>query len=271
MTARAEEKDGDAPSGGVAAVERALTIAAALAEAGEPLTLAALARRTGYYKSTLLRLLVSLERFGYSVRLHDGRYALGGTAFRMGAAYERLQPLRMHVDPVLQELVAQGTESPSFHVPHDAANRLCLFRRDSAHSTLDRIHPGDLLPLHRGAAGRVLLAYAGEPGESFEAIRRDLVTISHGERDPVCAGLACPVFGPGDGGRGMAAVGALSLSGPRERFTDENVARMTSLLLQAAAGITAALGGNAGPLRARLAAHETSIAAKNAPPRLRRA
>ena len=266
MTARAEEKEGDSPSGGVAAVERALTIAAALAEAGEPLTLAALARRTGYYKSTLLRLLVSLERFGYSVRLHDGRYALGGTAFRMGAAYERLQPLRMHVDPVLQELVAQGTESPSFHVPHDATNRLCLFRRHSAHSTLDRIHPGDLLPLHRGAAGRVLLAYAGEAGESFEAIRRDLVAISHGERDPVCAGLACPVFGPGD-----KAVGALSLSGPRERFTADNVARMTGLLLQAAIGISVALGGNAGSLRARLATHEAAVAAKNSPPRLRRA
>ncbi len=263
MAGKATDKERD-PAGGVAAVERALTIAAALAEAGEPLTLAALARRTGYYKSTLLRLLVSLERFGYSVRLHDGRYALGGTAFRMGAAYERLQPLRMHVEPVLQELVAQGTESPSFHVPHDAENRLCLFRRDSAHSTLDRIHSGDLLPLHRGAAGRVLLAMAGEAGESFEAIRRDLLAISYGERDPVCAGLSCPVFGPG-----KTAVGALSVSGPRERFTDDNVRRMTSLILAAGADISAALGGDASGLRARLAAHEASAVAPL--PRLRRA
>jgi DNA-binding IclR family transcriptional regulator len=252
------EKDG---SGGVAAVERALTIAATLAEAGEPLTLAALAKRTGYYKSTLLRLLVSLDRFGYSVRLRDGRYSLGGTAFRMGVAYERSQPLRNHVEPVLHELVAQGTESPSFHVWHDASQRLCLFRRDSAHSTLDRIHPGDLLPLRRGAAGRVLLAFAGEAGESYETIRRDLLAISYGERDPVCAGLACPVFGPGE-----VAVGALSLSGPRERFTDDNVRRMTSLLFQSAIGITEALGGNAQGLRSKLAAHET-----NARPRLRRA
>lgn len=253
------ERDG---AGGVAAVERALTIASALAEAGEPLTLAALARRTGYYKSTLLRLLVSLVRFGYSVRLRDGRYTLGGTAFRLGAAYERSQPLRNHVEPVLQELVAQGTESPSFHVPHDAVHRLCLFRRDSAHSTLDRIHSGDLLPLRRGAAGRVLLAFADEPGESYEAIRGDLLAISYGERDPVCAGLSCPVFGPGD-----VAVGALSLSGPRERFTDDNVRRMTSLLFQAAIGITEALGGNAQGLRAKLAAHEASART----PRLRRA
>ena len=263
-----ENPEADKEAGGVAAVDRALCIVAALAEAGEPQTLAALARRTGYYKSTLLRLLVSLERFGYSVRLRDGRYALGGTAFRLGAAYERSQLLRNHVEPALQELVAEGTESPSFHVPHDATSRLCLFRRDSAHSTLDRIHPGDLLPLRRGAAGRVLLAFAGEPGESFDAIRRELVAISYGERDPVCAGLACPVFGPGG-----VAVGALSLSGPRERFTADNVRRMTSLLLRSAIAITEALAGNAQKLRERLAGHEVLARSQppSSPPRLRRA
>ena len=61
MPARKAEVERDG-AGGVAAVERALTIAATLAEAGEPLTLAALARRTGYYKSTLLRLLVGLDQ-----------------------------------------------------------------------------------------------------------------------------------------------------------------------------------------------------------------
>ena len=115
---------------------------------------------------------------------------------------------------------------------------------------------------HRGAAGRLLLAFAGEKGESYEAIRRDLLAISHGERDPVCAGLSCPVFGPGD-----VAVGALSVSGPRERFTEDNVRRMTSLLFGAAIGITGALGGNAQALRAKLAAHE----AAKPQPRLRRA
>ena len=110
-------------------------------------------------------------------------------------------------------------------------------------------------------AACLLLAFAGEEGESYDTIRRGLLAISYGERDPVCAGLACPVFGPGD-----VAVGALSLSGPRERFTDDNVRRMTSLLFNSAIGITEALGGNAQGLRSKLAAHEAS-----AKPRLRRA
>ena len=50
------------PSPGVAAVDRALTILSAFEDAPEPMTLAELARRTGMYKSTLLRLVFAAER-----------------------------------------------------------------------------------------------------------------------------------------------------------------------------------------------------------------
>src|SRR5262245_12409546 len=115
---------------GVAAVERALSIVAALIASTEPRTLAELARQTQFYKSTLLRLIVPLERYGYVDRLRDGRYTLGPTAFRLGLAYEQAHRLRDHVMPVLRDLVRQGTESPSFHVRQDATTRLCLFRLD---------------------------------------------------------------------------------------------------------------------------------------------
>ncbi len=45
---------------GVAAVERALSIVAALESSERPMPLAELATRTGFYKSTILRLLGSL-------------------------------------------------------------------------------------------------------------------------------------------------------------------------------------------------------------------
>jgi len=50
------------PSPGVAAVERALTVLAAFDGEPEALTLAALHRRTGLYKSTLLRLMYLADR-----------------------------------------------------------------------------------------------------------------------------------------------------------------------------------------------------------------
>lgn len=240
---------------GVAAVDRALSIVAVFEASAEPLTLAELSRRSGFYKSTLLRLIASLERFGYVSRIGDAGYRLGPAAFRLGLAYERSYNLADHVVPVLKDLVQQGSESSSFHVRQDDETRLCLFRIDSAHPTLDHIKPGDALPLRRGAAGRILLAVDRKLARDFdEAAKSNLLVISFGERDPVCAGLASPVFGP-DG----RVWGALSLSGPRVRFTDEAVGRMSAQLLRAAIAITSSLGGPTAMHEDRLANLDSNL------------
>lgn len=227
----------DSP-GGVAAVDRALAIVAAIAGAEEPSSLARIAAATGYYKSTILRLLESLERAGYVFRLRDGNYVLGAMAFRLGSAYERANPLRQIVPAALRELVESGSESASFHV-RQANQRICLFRVNSRHATLDRVKAGDVLPLDRGAAGRVLLAFDGVEGPAFDAIRRNHFAVSLGEREPGCAGMATPIFGPD----GLVA-GALSLSGPADRFTDTAIAQWRPCLLEAAAEISRSLGGH---------------------------
>jgi DNA-binding IclR family transcriptional regulator len=223
---------------GVAAVDRALIILSALEARTEPSTLAELALTTGLYKSTILRLIASLEGGGYVTRLRDGRYVLGASAFRLGHAYERQNPLRQHVLPTLQDLVARGTESSSFHVAHGPGTRLCLFRVNSRHSTLDRVEAGNVLPLDRGAAGRVILAYSGASGSEHEALRRAGFALSRGERDPACAALAAPAFGPSG-----EIAGAISLSGPAERFTASGILRMRKLLIKAAEELTKSLGG----------------------------
>ncbi|MCX7319966.1 MAG: IclR family transcriptional regulator [Hyphomicrobiales bacterium] len=228
----------EAGEGGVAAVERALSIVAALENADKPMTLAELAVRTGFYKSTILRLLSSLIPTGYVTRLPDGTYDLGPTAFRLGVAFTRKNALGHHVVPALQELVDRGTESASFHVRQDNDNRVCLYRINSRHATLDRVEAGHSYALLRGAAGHIILAYDGAEGARYDAIRADGNDVSLGERDPSCAAVAAPVFGP----RGIL-VGVISLSGPRERFGDSRIAEMKSLLGPVAAKLTVNLGG----------------------------
>lgn len=233
--------DEPAPKG-VAAVDRALTIVAALQASPAPATLAEIARATGLYKSTILRLIETLQAHGYVVRIADNRYALGPALFRLGQTYESRTPLREQVLPVLRRLVDAGFDSPSFHVRHDATRRICLYRLDARFSTLDRVQVGDVFPLDRGAAGRVILAFdaddaAGGP-TALSEIRAAGHAVSLGERDPLCAGAAAPVFGA-DG----RFVGALSISGPLERFGPDDLRRMTPALLQGAADITHALGG----------------------------
>lgn len=58
-----------------------------------------------------------------------------------------------------------------------------------------------------------------------------------GERDPACAAVAAPVFGP------AGLFGTLSLSGPRERFSPEQVAIMRAELLPQAERLTRTFGG----------------------------
>ena len=229
--------DSSEKNDGVAAVDRALLIATSLANAGSALTLTELSQRTGMYKSTLLRLLSSLEKAGLVAHRIDKRYALGPLAFVFGRSFEQINGLQEAIGPQLTWLVDQGTESPSFHVRHDSENRLCLMRIDSNHSTLDRIRPGDLLPLSRGAAGKVLTAFS-EGLVAPQLQSTDLLFTSFGERDPLCGAIAAPVFGPSS-----LLVGALSVSGPLDRFSELAVARMKSLMLKTAQKATENLGG----------------------------
>ncbi len=220
---------------GVAAVDRALAIVDVIAHSSDPITLADLSRATGYYKSTLLRLIASLEKASLVIRRSDGRYALGRYAHELGRSYEAAYRLTEVLLPVLQDLVDRGSESSSFHVYHDDQSRVCLLRVDSHHSTLDRIRVGDLLPLERGAAGKLIKAYYGT---GMPPSKDHLIAISMGERDPNCAAVASPVFGLGN-----EFCGAISLSGPQERFTPKAVKEMSGMVQEAARDVTNALGG----------------------------
>ena len=216
----------------VAALERALLVLKAFEDNKLPLSLAQLSALTGLYKSTILRFLVSFEAHGHIRQLDDGKYTLGPAAFRLGIAYQKAFSLEGILLPVLEQLVTDGTESASFHIQVQK-RRLCLYRVDSKHPTLDTIKPGDYLPLDRGAAGKVLRAYAPDRPDSLKDVRDQTLAYSHGERDPACAALAAPVFG-----RQGELIGAISLSGPKERFTKENISRMSQLLRAAARGVS---------------------------------
>ena len=220
---------------GVAAVDRAMAIAQALEEARRPLTLAELAKATGLYKSAILRLAVSLERCGLVVRRPDQAYTFGPFAFRLGKAYDANAPLEATLRPLMEQLVRDGMESPSFHVQHDSKTRLCLLRMDSLHSTLDRVRVGDLLPMAAGAPGKVL---RNAPPEPLLASMSPLLQVSFGERDERCAAVAGPVYGPGN-----FLLGALSLSGPLDRFNDESVRVLGPALLAVCQRATVQLGG----------------------------
>lgn len=212
----------------VEAVERALTILEAFREGRESLTLADIARTTGLYKSTILRLISSLERFQYLRRREDGRYQLGPSLWRLGALYRRNFDLGEQIRPELERLVEDTRETASFYV-REGDERVCLYRENSRREIRHHLDEGARLPLDRGAAGRVLLAHSGVSGAPYDAIRTDGWYASLGERDPEIAAVAVPVF---DGGGRMR--GVLALSGLITRF-DERARQSAAVALKESA------------------------------------
>lgn len=201
-----------AAPGGVGAVDKALSLLSAFRAGDRALSLAELAQRTRLYKSTALRLLASLEHGRLLQRQADGTYALGPELARLQSLRAAGFSLDAEVMPVLRALVARTRESAALHV-RQGEQRLCLYRVDSPQPLRDHLSAGDLLPLDRGAGGRVLLAFSGARGKRYEEIRQAGVAEISGDRVEGLSGVAAPVFGAQ-----AELVGALTLSLPSSRL-----------------------------------------------------
>lgn len=220
---------------GVAAVDRAFEILNAFRTDKPILTLAEISKSTGLYKSTILRLMGSLEKYGFIWQRADGTYQLGAGTLALAGVFQEAFDLRQYVEPVLEELVRESGESASFFI-RDGDHQVCLFRLDGRQTVRDySLRLGDRRELNRGAASTVLRTF---DGSAFRTLRRDEVAVvSVGSVDPEMGAIGVPVFGSGH-----RLLGALTLSGPSTRFTDEHVARLRQIAIDAAIGLSASLG-----------------------------
>ncbi len=227
------------PKTGVDAVNRALSILTCFGDRDERLSLTEISKRTGLYKSTVLRLIESLELQGFLVRHEDRGYSLGSELMRLGSLYARQFRLEDRVRPLLVRLVADTGESASFY-RREGARRICLFRCDSASAIREHVREGDVLSLDKGAGGRVLKVFPGKSPDDLRDLIKDLPYVSLGERDNETGSVAVPVFGLDD-----QVIGALTVSGPMSRFTPDRIERTRATILDAARELSLTLGSRA--------------------------
>jgi len=220
---------------GVAAVDRAFDILHAFQRGKPVLSLAEISRATGLYKSTILRLMGSLEKYGFIWQRADGNYQLGSGLLAFSAIYQDSFELRDYVHPVLENLVAATNEGASFFI-RDDEYQVCLFRVDGRHAIRDySIRLGDRRPLNDGAASVILRRFETP---SAEPIAPDnFATVSIGLVNPEMAAISMPVFGTGH-----RLLGAINLSGPAARFTPDYVEKLHAELKDACIGLSIALG-----------------------------
>ncbi|QFZ85178.1 helix-turn-helix domain-containing protein [Variovorax paradoxus] len=228
-----------AESSGVAVLDRAFSLLAAFGPDDSRLTLTELSKRTGLYKSTVLRLLAALEHGGFIRKLQDGQYSIGPEPLRLASIYQRSFQVGHAIEPLLKQLSATTGETASFYVRH-GDKRIALFRVEPARSVRASVQIGQEYAIAQGASGKVLLAFSLPVLPGYDAIREQLWAVSYGERDPETASAAAPVFGvTGE------LQGALAVSGPRERLTSpEAMLAACRHVLETARAATSALGGN---------------------------
>lgn len=209
--------DQQAAPGGAAAVDKALSVLSAFRTGDKALRVTELADRTKLYKSTVLRLLASLAHGGLMRKTTEGLWSLGPEVSRLATVYTASFSLEEVVLPVMHQLVAQTGESVALHIKQ-GEQRLCLFRVDSPQLLRDHVKAGDVLPLDRGAGGRVLMAFSGAKGKLYDKIRQDGYVHSVSDRVPGLVGVSAPVWKSNG-----QLVGALTLTVPESRFKEEFV------------------------------------------------
>ncbi|GCE48781.1 IclR family transcriptional regulator [Thermosporothrix hazakensis] len=235
----------------VGVLDKAMAILLSFTSGNEALLPQELAARTGMPLPTIYRLAQALSEHGMLMK--DGiRFRLGITLARLGMMAIEGVDVRQKARPHLEWLTAQTEENAELHIRHESS-RLVLEVVSSPHNLRPFTDVGTPLPLHQGAAGKVLLAWLPEnertsliagsrarfpEGAPFDEQRyeeelsrvRDYGwSFSDGERFSGVSALAAPIWNAG----GHIA-GAMTLVAPSARLTAEKRKRFVPLVQEAA-------------------------------------
>lgn len=254
----------------VKAVDKALRILETLGRDSVELSLIELSRRLNIEKSTLHRLLGTLEGRGF-IRKDplSLRYALGIRMLELGTAVTARSALGRAAAPVLDRLAVRCRQTVNLAIL-DRDQVLYIAKRESPEPLSLTVEVGRRLPVHCTALGKALLAFRPveevrrllhrkkrlrrltpntitDPGEFFahlEEVRHTGVALDREELVPVIRCIAVPILDF----TGYACA-AVSISALASTLTEDRLAELRPLLLEAGTEVSKALGGPAIPLR----------------------
>ena len=159
----------------VESVARALRIIEALAQS--PAGLSETARRVGLPKSTVARLLSTLENAEAVERDEDGRlYRLGPMVQRLSSAAGGPGQLTAFARPYLEELTTITGEAAGISIP-DGYQVHYVDQTEAEHPVQVRDWTGELIPMHVVPSGLVIMAHWPEQ-QVDRYLSRELVKLT---------------------------------------------------------------------------------------------
>lgn len=238
----------------IKSVEKAIDILSCFTIETPVLTVGGITRMTGLNQSTVSRILATMAQKKCVEKVgHAGQYCLGVKFYQWGSVLRQKTNLADLARPVMERLRDVCGEEVTLYAMSEG-NRICLEAVRSYHGLAKVTAVGKILPLHCGAAGKVLLAYLSDKGRKkilhgkplakftsstindpilleadLERIRREGYAVSVGEREEGSYSVVAPVM---DGKGGIIA--SLSISGPIFRLSEEKKASNIWAVLNAA-------------------------------------
>ena len=249
LPSRGEDLRVHPPTSGVGVLDRCAAILRAVEDGARSFT--DIVAATGLSRSTTHRLLQGLEDHGFLAAVGGFGYTLGPRLLALATSAVRDLPLRELAHPALERLARSTGESAQLYV-RDGDRRVCIDAAESESELRTIVEIGASLPLTKGSAGTVFLAWAADhdrarlvrTAEDPERLERKLITTrrrgwadSVAERAPGVASVSAPVSGP-DG----ALLAVVSVSGPASRLGQLRAKRYAPAVVEAAAEIERAFG-----------------------------
>ena len=227
-------------------MQRALDILGLLTVDRPTISIREIVDATGLAKTTVLRMVSTLEQSGLLWATPSG-YMAGPGLWRWAHLAQRSWELPPDTQRVMRELAARRRETVNVYVARDVY-RVCIAQQEGPQPLRHVVHVGDELPMWAGASAKILLRDASPalleriargspygPGhvkrlrEWIDEAAAQGFAESHGEREDGLSAVAAPILG-----RSGSVIAALGLSGPTIRFTEAQVAEFAADLKQVA-------------------------------------
>lgn len=251
----------DPPTYNVRALDRAIQILSCFDDDNVERGVSEVAQAVGLHKATVHRIMMTLLNSGFLERASDGeRYRLGLRLAEMGLAVMRRLDYRREAIPHMQALQEQFGETCDLSIL-SRGEVLCLEVVQSRQPLQIAARPGQRLPAHCTASGKVFLAflppdelaqalsgllrsYTSNTITAPERIREQLAQIrargyglDNGEYEAGVRAVAAPIRD--DTGKVVAVI---SIPGPADRMDADRVAQIAAALIAATGDISAHMG-----------------------------
>ncbi|MFF3575166.1 IclR family transcriptional regulator [Nocardia jiangxiensis] len=236
--------------GGVRSIARAVEVLE-LFDAQHPIRqLRELVTLTGLPKTTVVRLLATLESLSLITDRGDSSYGPGPGFLRWVQLAKSLWEVSSETRTTMSGLVDTCGETVNVYI-RQGLNRIAVAQVEGTATVRSVVEVGVPYPLATGATAKILLGGAPEeilhelvsrrPDLSLEPLRREVAgireagyAVTHGERELGASAVAAPITNA-DG----RIVAALSVSGPTSRFNADRVGRYVDAVTSAAERISA--------------------------------